>query len=47
MHIHIANLRNPNVLGALGVWGKETFRGDLQIMNCIMCFLVFGDEHNF
>ncbi len=20
MHIHIANLRNPNVLGALGVW---------------------------
>jgi hypothetical protein len=20
MHIHIANLRNPNVLGALGFW---------------------------
>jgi hypothetical protein len=22
MHIHFANLKNPNVLGALGVWSK-------------------------
>ncbi len=44
MHIHIANLINPNVLGAnLCVWWKV----DLQIMNSIMCFLVFGDEYNF
>jgi hypothetical protein len=47
MHIHIANLRNPNVLGALGFWWKEIFWVDLQIMNSIMCFLMFGDEYNF
>jgi hypothetical protein len=47
MHIHIANLINPNVLGVLSVWWKERFRVDLQIMNSIMCFLVFGAEYNF
>jgi hypothetical protein len=47
MHIHFSNLRNPNVFGALGVWWKERFRVDLQIMNSIMFFLVFGDEYNF
>jgi hypothetical protein len=45
MHIHFANLKNPNVLGALGVWCQVWFKVDLQTMNSIMWFLVFGDEY--
>jgi hypothetical protein len=47
MHIHFANLKNSSVLGVLGVWCKVWFRVDLQTMNSIMCFLVFGDEYKF
>jgi hypothetical protein len=29
MHIHFTNLKTSNVLGALGVWFKVSFRVDL------------------
>jgi len=47
MYIHFANLKNPSVLGGLGVWCKVWFRVDLQTINSFMCFLVFGDEYKF
>jgi hypothetical protein len=47
MHICFVNLKNSNVFGALGVWCKVWFRVNLQTMNSIMWFLVFGDEYKF